>query len=189
MAKKCPACGYKNSDSAAACIQCGSSLYDSDVFQPSPSSPTTPQPAVQTGSQLPITVRSSVLPSVTTLLSWIFLAFIFALNFASLYTFVSIAIVIAIGISLSALLRKKFEFYDDFLKITNRFSLREVQYSQVSDVSLIRGRILLSLKGKIRGVLVPSNPRLQDGDLYGWLKQKIQSKPETDAPVDAEQEI
>jgi hypothetical protein len=144
---------------------------------------------VQGASQLPIRVKSSALPNVTTLLSWVFLAFIFALNFASLYTFISIAIVVAIGILLSVLLRKSFEFYDDFLRITSRFTVREIQYSQVSDVGLIRGRILLSLRGKMRGVLVPSNPRLSDGDLFSWLKQKVQPKPEADKLVDATREL
>ncbi len=189
-------CNTMNDSNVEACTYCGYIFEDfvtknNQTQIPSSKFKREPQaeiPSVSAG--IPTTEGSPVFVASTSLLSALVpLAFYIAIGFfafssgagaisIALFAFIVVFAVIPL---LNA--PRKFEFYDDSLKIHRTLrGITVIPYSDITISEFSSGfrkstRTYLSIKGRRRPIALPGNPTSKElgVDLKQWLTQKLQS--------------
>jgi hypothetical protein len=200
-------CGTINDASAQSCTFCGYLFEDygtGTVSPPKAESPpasdntiSTPMeqipappasytsPVISGGAPLFLvskTLLSTVIPS---LIYLVFIGFVGLSSGFSLYTVALIAFFLIVALVPALLSPRRFEFYDDSLKIQKTIGgVSEYPYSEMTLMDPpARGRsqqIVLSITGQRRPVIIPKNPTSQNlnMDLRQFLSGKLK-KPQT----------
>ena len=193
-AQSCKYCGYIFEDFSNTAINNPAPQpwqQPSSTNSPSPQIDTTPiQPAVSTGSPLFVaskSIASSLAPGI------IYLVFVAIFSTASGFSIYSIGvIVIFILVATVPVLftPRKYEFYDNSLHITKIIGgASDIPYSdlEIQDYpTRRRPRIVLSVVGQRRAIIIPGNPSSGGEDLNQFLHKKLKiynPNPKSQQPV------
>ncbi len=209
--KQCPLCGTKNDQSSQSCKNCGYEFIDdlgsssasptsesslassshneqepwkTNLNTPLSSTNTSPVSSVPTSSGAPLYVVSkSLLGSIAPVL--LYLVLIFFLTGGTSFSLLSIGIIaiFVVAAMFQVLLStRKYEFYDDSLRMHKTIGRdSEIQYSQLEKYDYPIGRrprIVLSAAGQRRPIVIPGNPSNgeQGLDLNQYLAKKLKKR-------------
>jgi hypothetical protein len=195
-AQSCTFCGYLFEDYGTGTVSPpkAESQVVSDSAPASPPSPMEQNPAPSASYTSPIisggaplflvskSLLSTVIPS---LIYLVFIGFVGLSSGFSIYTIVLIVFFLIVALVPALLAPRRFEFYDDSLKIQKTIGgTSETPYSGMTLLdSPARGRsqqIVLSVTGQRRAIVIPKNPTNQNlnMDLKQFLTGKLK-KPVT----------
>ena len=202
-AQSCKYCGYIFEDFSNSTVINPSPMPEqqppSDSFSPLPIDTTPIQPTISTGSAL-FTVSKSIFSSlVPGIIYLLFVALISSASGFSIYSLGVIVIFILVALAPILFAPRNYEFYDDSLRITKIIgNATNIPYAdlEIRDYpSNRRPRIILSVVGKRRSIIIPGNPTsAQLGeDLNQFLHKKLKnyntkSQPPSDASANSNDE-
>ncbi len=133
-------------------------------------------------------LNSPLLPSLITVVTWAIFAVVLIGLSSNPITLLAVLIMVGVALSIAAISRRSYTFGADAITVTSRTGTRVVRYTDIKSVQLIRNRIFLGLGRMTRGLVIPSNPRRGDSDLYSWLDSRVPKAVESDKPLDTENE-
>ncbi|MDG7001355.1 MAG: hypothetical protein JRN15_19840 [Nitrososphaerota archaeon] len=205
--KQCPLCGTKNDQKSKSCKNCGyvfiddfgsssvdtssesnlasspheeQDLWKTNLSTPLPSTDTSPVSSASSSGAPLYVVSKPLLGSIAPVLLYIVLIFFLTggTNF-SILSIGIIAIFVVAAIFQVLVSTRKYEFYDDSLRMHKTIGGdSEVQYSQLEKYDYPVGRrprLVLSAAGHRRPIVIPGNPSNgeQGVDLNQFLTKKL----------------
>ena len=195
-AQSCSFCGYlfedygtgtvnppKTSQSQVAENQFNTSSQDQEPTS-IPSVSTSANPGISSETAVFVVSRSILSTIVPSLAYLLFIGFVGLSSGFSLYTILLIGFFLVVALVPALLAPRRFEFYDDSLKIHKTIGGdSEIPYSELSLVEYsprARGQqIVLSATGRRRPIVIPKNPTNQglNMDLKQFLTGKLKKAP------------
>ncbi|MEM0119905.1 MAG: zinc-ribbon domain-containing protein [Thermoprotei archaeon] len=199
---KCNVCGAKNPESAISCTNCGAPLYtqtQEQTYTPptqvgAPNEKQSPALGETQGANTPVAVVDykaglPVMGIVSTLVFIVIVAVSSLLSggvsypiLAFVFILVAFTLVNMVARSRLGLGKLRYEFYPEYMKIEGGRISTTMQYSELSNVTLMGSRIIIDLTGtsRMRRIIVPQNPTLSGGSsLYAWLSSKVKAQEDS----------